>query len=68
MPKKETIKKKKEGKEKIFKQRNMKNDLELRIAELKELISAKWTTFQERDEAEGKLERLEQFYEDLYGY
>ena len=43
----------------------MEKELKDRIEELKEFISAKWTTLDERDIAEEKLERLKLLYEDL---
>jgi len=43
----------------------MEKELKKRIAELKEYIFAKWTTFEERDRAEEKLERLETLLSDL---
>ena len=46
----------------------MKEELEYRIKHLKEFISAKWTTFEERDRAEARLERLEQLLDDMEGF
>ena len=46
----------------------MEKELEKRIEHLKELISAKWTTFEERDRAENRLERLEQLLDDMEGF
>ena len=46
----------------------MKEELKRRIEELKEFDSAKWTTFEERDRAEARLERLEQLLDDMEGF
>ncbi len=46
----------------------MKEELKRRIAELKEYISYKWTTFEQRDVAEEKLERLKTLLSDLENF
>lgn len=46
----------------------MKKELKNRIKETKEKVSSQWNTLEERDEAEKRLERLKQLYDDLYGY